>query len=91
MDKEKQKKLIIEIMQADEKDGLYKKQTPRRARSYRSPVLQQILDETEKDPWYVKLRRWYRFQKWVLVCRTRKFWDKEYKNYIFGSKKNRSK
>lgn len=91
MDKEKQKKLIIEIMQADEKDGLYKKQTSRRARRYRSPVIQQILDETEKDPWYIKLKRWYRLQRWIFICRTRKFWDREYQHFIFKSKKNNPK
>jgi len=91
VDKEKQKKLIVEIMQADEKDGLYKEQTPRRARKYRSPVLQKLLEESKKDPWYIKLRRWYRLQKWVLVCRTRKFWGKGYKHYIFRSKKSQSR
>lgn len=91
MNKEKQKKLIVEIMQADEEDGLYGKESAKGARSYRSPVLQRILDEADKDPWYIKLRRWYRIQKWVLVCRTRKFWDKDYQHYIFRSKKIQSK
>lgn len=52
----------------------------------KSPIVQKLLDEMEKDPWYVKLKRWYRIQKWVLICRTRKFWDKEYQHYIWKKK-----
>jgi hypothetical protein len=89
MDKEEQKKLIIEIMKEDEKDGLY--DGNKGPRKYRSPVLQNLLDESKKDPWYIKLRRWYSLQKWILVCRTRKFWDKEHQHYIFRSKKIQSK
>ena len=52
----------------------------------RSKVVQRILDDMEKDPWYVKLKRWYSVEKWVLICRTRKYWDKEYQHYIWKKK-----
>lgn len=54
----------------------------------RSKTVQRILDDMEKDPWYIKLKRWYRVEKWVLICRTRKYWDKDYQHYIFKSKNN---
>lgn len=53
----------------------------------RSKVLQRILDEMDKDPWHVKLKRWYNLEKWVLICRTRKYWDKEYEYYIWKNYK----
>ena len=52
----------------------------------RSKVLQRLIDEMEKDPWYVKLRRWWRVKIWVYKCRTRKYWDKTYQGYIFKKK-----
>jgi hypothetical protein len=54
-----------------------------KARKYRSPTLQRILDKMENDPWYVKLKRWIRVQLWTYACLTRKYWDKTYQNYIF--------
>ena len=47
-------------------------------RKYKSPVVERLFKEMENDPWYVKLKRWYVVEKWVLICRTRKFWDKTY-------------
>ena len=52
----------------------------------RSKVLQELIDEMEKDPWHVKLRRWCRLKIWVYKCRTRKYWDKTYQGYIFKKK-----
>jgi len=52
----------------------------------RNKVLQRLIDEMEKDPWYVKLRRWWRVKIWVYKCRTRKYWDKTYQGYIFKKK-----
>ena len=34
----------------------------------RSKITQRILEDMEKDPWYVKLRRWIRLQLWVYKC-----------------------
>ena len=53
----------------------------------RSEITQRILDEMKKDPWYVKLRRWYRIEKWIIICQTRKYWDKSFEGYIFKKKK----
>ena len=52
----------------------------------RSKFLQQLIDEMEKDPWHVKLRRWWRLKILVYKCRTRKYWDKTYRGYIFKKK-----
>ena len=54
----------------------------------RSKVLQQLIDEMEKDPWHVKLRRWWRVKIWVYKCLTRKYWDKTYQGYIFKKKQS---
>lgn len=52
--------------------------------------IQKLLDEMEKDPWYVKLKRWWRLKIWTWTCLTRKYWDKSYSGYIFKRKKNTS-
>lgn len=46
----------------------------------RSHVMQRTIDEMEKDPWWVKLKRWMRVEWWVFVCKTRKYWDREFIN-----------
>ncbi len=48
-----------------------------------SKVVQQLMDEMEKDPWHIKLRRWWRLKVWTWKCLTRKYWDKSYQGYIF--------
>ena len=45
--------------------------------------LKKLEEEMKNDPWYVKLKLWFNLQKWVLMCRTRKYWDKTYQHYIF--------
>lgn len=50
----------------------------KKVRKCKSPVVERLFKEMENDPWYVKLKRWYVVEKWVLICRTRKFWDKTY-------------
>ena len=54
----------------------------------RSKVLQDIRNEMKKDPWHIKLRRWCRLKIWVYKCRTRKYWDKTYQDYIFKKKQS---
>lgn len=49
----------------------------------RSDTARQILEDSKLDPWYVKLKRWYRLQRWIISCRTRKYWDNTFENYIF--------
>jgi len=79
-DKKKQKQYLIEIMKGDEELGLYNN---KRATVRRSKILQEIEDEISKDPWYIKLRRWFRLKIWTYICLTRKYWDKSYSGYIF--------
>lgn len=45
----------------------------------RSKFLQEILDEMEKDPWYVKFKRWFRLKLWVITCKLRYHWNKIFK------------
>ena len=40
-------------------------------------------NKMENDPWYVKLKRWFNLQRWVLMCRTRWIWDLNYEHNIF--------
>lgn len=46
----------------------------------RSPTVQRIIDEMEKDSWWVKLKRWLRIEWWTFKCLTRKYWDKAFIN-----------
>jgi hypothetical protein len=50
---------------------------------YHSKVMQEIMEKMERDPWHVKLVRWYRLQDWLFRCLTRKYWDKTYEGFIF--------
>ena len=59
----------------------------KRARIHKSPTIQRLLDEMKNDPWYVKLKRWWRLKVWVYTCLTRKYWDKSFEGYIFKKKK----
>ena len=50
-------------------------------------ILKDLTDEMKNDPWYVKLRRWWRLQRWVWMCQTRFIWDLTYEKNIFKWKK----
>lgn len=54
-----------------------------KAEIHKSKILQEILDEMERDRWYVKFKRWIRLRYWVFYCLRirpiRKFLG--YKNY----------
>ena len=30
--------------------------------------LEWLIQQMENDPWFVKLGRWFRLQKWILYC-----------------------
>lgn len=49
----------------------------------RSEILERLLKEMDKDPWYIKLKRNIRVQIWVWVCMSRKYWDKSFEGYIW--------
>lgn len=50
-------------------------------------ILKQLIEEMKNDPWHVRLRRWFRLQRWVWMCRTRWIWDSDYEHNIFRKKK----
>lgn len=52
----------------------------------KSKKVQELLDEMDRDPWYVKFKRWIRLKIWVYKCLTRKYWDKDFEDYIFKKK-----
>lgn len=37
-------------------------------RTHKSKIIQKMLDDMEKDYWWVKLKRWYRLKLWILRC-----------------------
>ena len=57
-----------------------------KARKYTSPLLESLINEMDNDPWYIKLKRWFRLKKWLFTCLTRRYWDKSYENYVFKKK-----
>ena len=48
----------------------------------RSKILDEILDEYNKNPWWYKLRTELRLKIWVYRCMLRKYFDKEYILYM---------
>ena len=76
---------IEEIWETGFEDQVLKVATLKR--KYRSETVQRLLDEMEKDPWYVKLRLWWNLKVWTYKCLTRKYWDKDYQHYIFKRNK----
>ena len=50
-------------------------------------IIKQLTEEMKNDPWHVKLRRWWRLQRWVWMCRTRWIWDLNYERNIFRKKR----
>jgi hypothetical protein len=56
----------------------------------KSKKVQEMLDQMEKDPWYVKLRRWWNVKMWTYKCLSRKYWDKTHSGYIFKKRNNES-
>ena len=49
-------------------------------------ILKDLTNEMKNDPWHVKLRRWWRFKKWLWICHTRFIWDLSYERNIFRKK-----
>ena len=49
-------------------------------------LIKEILDNSKKDPWYVKLKRKIRHKFFIFICTTRFLWDRQYKHYIFKKK-----
>jgi hypothetical protein len=53
----------------------------------KSGILKQQIEKMKNDPWHVRLRRWFRLQRWVWMCRTRWIWDSDYEHNIFKKKR----
>lgn len=45
-----------------------------------------INEEMDSDQWYMKVKRWFKLQRWLITCSTRKFWDKTFEGYLFKRK-----
>jgi hypothetical protein len=67
-------------------DTVVKPQVKRYEESKRG-IIKQLTEEMKNDPWHVKLRRWFRLQRWVWMCRTRWIWDLDYEHNIFRKKR----
>lgn len=52
-------------------------------------ILKDITNEMKNDPWHVKLRRWWRFKKWLWMCHTRFIWDLSYQKNTFRKFKSK--
>jgi len=46
-------------------------------------VHERLKQQMKNDPWQKKLRRWWRFKKWLWMCETRFIWDLGYEHNIF--------
>ena len=53
-------------------------------KGYTNPLLQQILDEMEKQPWHIKLRRKIKINWWLFICWTRTYWDTSLESCIWN-------
>ena len=67
-------------------DTVVKPQVKRYEESKRG-IIKQLTEEMKNDPWHVKLRRWWKFKRWVWRCRTRWIWDLDYEHNIFRKKR----
>ena len=68
-------------------DTVVKPQVEKYEKSKAEGTLRRLVKEMENDPWHVKLRRWFRLQRWVWMCRTRWIWDLNYEHNIFRKKR----
>lgn len=53
----------------------------------RNPVIERILKDMKKDPWYIKLRRWYRVEMWCVRAMGFKKYAKHNLKRLFKKKK----
>ena len=68
-------------------DTVVKPQVEKYEKSKAEGTLRRLVKEMKNDPWHVKLRRWFRLQRWVWMCRTRWIWDLNYEHNIFRKKR----
>jgi hypothetical protein len=54
-----------------------------------SEIAKRLEEERKNSPWYVKLKRWWKFKRWKWMCETRFIWDSNYEENIFRKLKNK--
>jgi hypothetical protein len=54
-------------------------------------IHERLEEERKNDPWHKKLRRWWRFKRWLWMCETRFIWDSSYERNIFRKLKKQKK
>ena len=54
---------------SDEKTDTIERAKRRIAERREPGILKQLIKEMKNDPWHVRLRRWFRLQRWVWMCR----------------------
>ncbi len=79
----KKNKERFQELVSDEKTDTYRRIEER----HELGILKQLVEEMRNDPWHVKLRRWWRLERWVWMCRTRWIWDLDYEHNIFRKKR----
>jgi hypothetical protein len=89
---EKRKAMKIDQEEFDRKaqhilDTVVKPQVARYEKAKAEGTLRRLTEEIKKDPWHVKLRRWWKFKRWMWMCRTRWIWDLNYEHNIFRKKR----
>ena len=52
-------------------DTVVKPQVARYEKAKAEGTLRRLTEEIKKDPWHVKLRRWWKFKRWMWMCKTR--------------------
>jgi hypothetical protein len=80
---ERYEKARFKELVSDEKTDTYRRIEERR----KLGILKQLVEEMRNDPWHVRLRRWWRLERWVWRCRTRWIWDLDYEHNIFRKKR----
>ena len=68
-------------------ETVVKPQVARYEKAKAQGTLRRLTEEMKKDTWHVKLRRWFRLQRWMWMCRTRWIWDLDHEHNIFRKKR----
>ena len=85
MQTKKNKERFQELVSDEKTDTV--ERARRRIEERELGILKQLVEEMKNDPWHAKLRRWWRLERWVWMCRTRWIWDLDYEHNIFRKKR----
>jgi len=50
-------------------DTVVKPQVEHYEKAKAEGTLRRLTQEIKNDPWHKKLRRWWKFQRWILICK----------------------